>query len=355
MIARFFFKQAVLLSLAFTPFCLGRVIAAETLPELVIYTYDSFLTKDGLGAEIFPLFEKKCSCRVRAIAVGDGAQLLTRLQLDHERGKLGAQIVLGLDQQIWDRARPWTDPWSKWEPIGYSKLAHEFQIEKGFLPFDYSVFAFMADRQALHEAGLSVPRSLRDLLKPEWKRNFIFEDPRTSTPGLAFVLYSKIIFSDSPSFDEFWKSLKGRWLTISPGWDQAYGLFLKKEAPLVWSYTTSQAYHEEHGDSPHSRKYEAVLFEEGQPLQIEGAALVKGVSASPEKLQLAQNFLEFLISPEVQRQVPLKNWMLPVVKKTSLPESFAHLPHPKKVISIQKKSNESQEILSRWRAIIQSN
>jgi len=349
--ARFLFKQAVLFLLLFSP---AAVMAVATSSELVIYTYDSFLAKDGLGAEIFPLFEKKCGCHVRAVAVGDGAQLLTRLQLDHERGKLEAQIVLGLDQQIWDRARPWTESWEKWQPLGYSRLSREFQIEKGFLPFDYSVFAFMADRQALREAGLSVPRSLRDLLKPEWKRNFIFEDPRTSTPGLAFVLYSKMIFSDSPSFDQFWKALKGRWLTIAPGWDQAYGLFLKKEAPLVWSYTTSQAYHEEHGDSPDSPRYQAILFEEGQPLQIEGAALVKGVSASPEKLRLAQSFLEFLISTEVQTRVPLKNWMLPVVKNTSLPKSFAHLPIPKKIISIQKKSPESKEILSRWRAIIQS-
>ena len=55
------------------------------LPELVLYTYDSFLAQRGLGPEVLPLFEAQCGCRVRALSSGDGGQLLTRLQLDAER------------------------------------------------------------------------------------------------------------------------------------------------------------------------------------------------------------------------------------------------------------------------------
>lgn len=342
--ARFFFKFIFFLISLCTAF------PAVALPssELVIYTYDSLVAEGGLGAEIFPVFEKKWGCKLRVVSVGDGLQLLTRLQLDHERRKNEADVVLGLDQLTWDQAKPWIESWGGWSPLSYSRISPELQLEKGFLPFDYGVFAFIADRQALRSMGLTIPRSLRDLLKPEWKRNFILEDPRTSTPGLAFVLYSQNVVP----FDHFWKKLKQQWLTVSPGWAQAYGLFLKKEAPLVWSYTTSQAYHQEHGDDPNARRYEAVLFDEGQPLQIEGAALGKGVVSSPEKLQLAKNFLNFLISPEVQSQIPRKNWMFPVSKHTALPRSFSILPHPKKLISLRRKSAEAQEILSQWRALV---
>ena len=42
---------------------------------------------------------------------------------------------------------------------------------------------------------------------------------------------------------DVWRKLKPRILTVSKSWDEAYGLFLKGEAPLVLSYTTSPAYH----------------------------------------------------------------------------------------------------------------
>lgn len=344
MITRFLIQSIISFSVLWTAF----PSLALPAPELVLYTYDSFIAEGGIGPEIFPLFEKKCGCKLRVVSVGDGLQLLTRLQLDHERGVREADVVLGLDQQTWDRAKPWIESWGSWSPLGYSQISPEVRLEKGFLPFDYGVFAFMADRQAMKEAGLTIPRSLQDLLKSEWKRNFILEDPRTSTPGLAFVLYSQNVVP----FESFWKKLKQQWLTVSPGWAQAYGIFLKKEAPLVWSYTTSQAYHQEHGDNPKSRRYEAVLFDEGQPLQVEGAAMVKGINASPEKLQLAKNFLNFLISPQVQSWIPGKNWMFPVLKHTELPQSFSLLPRPKKLILLRKKSAEVNEILSQWRALV---
>jgi thiamine transport system substrate-binding protein len=337
-------------------FSLGSARNSFATPqELVIYTYDSFVAQGGLGPEIFPLFEKKCGCRVRAIPSGDGGQLLSRLQLDAERGKPGAQIVLGIDQELWVRAKPWLESWKGWIPRGLGDLLSETQVEEGFLPFDYGVLAFMADRQALKELGLEPPSSLSDLLKPEWKRQVLLQDPRTSTPGLLFLLYSNEMIPN------FWKKFRGQWLTLAQGWSQAYGLFLKKEAPLVWSYTTSQAYHDEKGGNrigdSRARRYEAILFREGQPLQIEGAALVAGANPSSDSIGLARSFLEFLISPEVQTKIPLKNWMFPAlkpgVKNFKLPPSFEALPRPRKVIRFHQGADAVKEALSQWRAIVQ--
>lgn len=332
---------------------LSGSLAAESSRELILYTYDSFVAQGGLGPEIFPLFEKKYRCKIRARVVGDSAQLLTQLQIDRQRGQLGGHVVVGLDQSTWDRAKVHVEDWGKWSPLGYSRIPSSLRMGKNFLPFDYGVFAFMVDREALRERGVEVPRNLLSLLKSEWKRNFILQDPRTSGPGLAFLLYSQRLFQKPTEFDQFWKKLKQQWLTVSPGWAQAYGLFLNQEAPLVWSYTTSQAYHREHGDSSVAPRYEAVFFDEGQPLQIEGAALIQGVGASPEILQLARQFLDFLISPEVQQRLPQKNWMFPVMKTTQLPVSFATLPHPKKLISIRSTPGESDEVISRWRTLVQ--
>jgi thiamine transport system substrate-binding protein len=200
----------------------------------------------------------------------------------------------------------------------------------------------------MEEKKLPIPHSLQDLLKPEWKRNVILEDPRTSTPGLSFLLFTQAILGDGQQ--SFWRKFRSQWLTLAPGWDQAYQLFLKKEAPLVWSYLTSQAYQDEHsldrGSSP--RRYEALLFQEGQPVQIEGAAWIRGALKTPRDKEMAKQFFSFLLSPEAQGLIPKKNWMLPIRSDVVLPPSFKNLPVPTRLISITAKSSEIQQALTRW-------
>jgi thiamine transport system substrate-binding protein len=305
-------------------------------PELVIYAYDSFVAKGGPGPELLPLFEKSCGCHVRALGSGDAGQLVTRLQLDAERGAAGADVVVGLDQHTWEKARALSEPWGKWLPKGYDQL--EVKVGDGFLPFDYGVLAFIVDRKKL----ATPPAALADLMKPELRRNLILEDPRTSTPGLGFLLYTRELLGEGAW--DFWSRLRTQWLTLAPGWDAAYGIFLREEAPLVWSYTTSQAYHEAHGDA--EGRYRAVLFREGQPVQVEGAALVRGRPAA--QAALARRFLEFLLTPEAQERLALKNWMLPARKGVKLPESFAKLPKPARLLGAKPAAGETAAALSGW-------
>jgi len=324
----------------------------ESEPDLTIYTYDTFAAQGGLGPEVLPLFEKKCACRVRAVAAGDAGQLLTRIQLDAERRDIRAQLVIGIDQQIWSRAKPWLEPWGKWVPRGYAAIPEKLRVENGFLPIDYGVMTLMADMKQFREMQVEPPRSLRDLINPAFKRNILLQDPRTSAPGLGFLLFAKAVLGKDSV--EFWKSLRKQWLTLTPGWDGAYALFLKGEAPLVWSYTTSQAYHEEHGDSGDikGRRYRALLFREGQPYQIEGAAIVRNSIRSERQRGIARAFLEFLISREVQARVPLKNWMLPVLSSVTIPESFKRLPEVKKLVQTPVDPVEIKEVLSEWGRVI---
>jgi len=199
----------------------------------------------------------------------------------------------------------------------------------------------------------------------------VLEDPRTSTPGLAFLLYA-----DAVGGNGFWGKFRTQWLTLAPGWDGAYALFLKKQAPLVWSYTTSQAYHEEQEleelktqpahapardgvreagkEAPKSSRYRALVFKEGNPVQVEGAALVKGAfEGDSEPLRkIARDFLEFLLTPEVQSQIPLKNWMLPVIPGTKLPESFGRVPKPLKIVRTPTDAERIEKELLQWKKAI---
>lgn len=332
--------------LAFSTALAAPSARAADKPELVVYAYDTLTAKHGLGPDFKIRFEAKCGCTLKLLPSGDGGQLLSRIQLDQERGKSIAQVAWGLDQNIWPRAQAFADPWDKWRPAGFDRIDQRIRVGQagaGFLPFDYGAFAFMADTEALKEHGLTPPHSLRELLAPGWKRNLILEDPRTSTPGLAFVLWTSQALG--AGFAPFWTALHSQWLTLSPGWDGAYGLFLKKEAPLVWSYTSSQAYHVAHGDL--TGRYQALAFEEGQPVQIEGAMVLKSVT-DPKLKVLARQFLEFLLSDEAQAAIPEKNWMLPAIASTHLPASFAKVPVAKTLLRVEKPAAESEALLRQW-------
>jgi thiamine transport system substrate-binding protein len=176
------------------------------------------------------------------------------------------------------------------------------------------------------------------------KRALLLEDPRTSTPGLAFVLFVDAVKRRGASV--FFEKLPPQWVTLAAGWDQAYGLFLKQEAPLVWSYTTSQAFHRAHGDR--EDRYRALIPDEGAPIQIEGAFIVAGNHQTDASRELSRKLLEYLMSPSAQAKIPTTQWMWPARENTPLPDSFRRLPIPKREIRLTPDANAQTAILANW-------
>jgi thiamine transport system substrate-binding protein len=133
-------------------------------------------------------------------------------------------------------------------------------------------------------------------------------------------------------------------VTVTPGWSEAYGLFLEGEADMVLSYTTSPAYHliAESDDTK-----AAAVFSEGHYLQIEVAARV----ASSDQGDLADRFLAFMVSPDFQKVIPETNWMYPAVTPPGgLPSGFETLIAPETVLFFP--AGEAQkardEALAEW-------
>ena len=100
------------------------------------------------------------------------------------------------------------------------------------------------------------------------------------------------------------------------------------------------------------KHYGAVLFDEGQPIQIETMMLIKDSFESAEQKKTALKFLEFMLSGTVQSKIPQTNWMFPVALGTHLPLSFHSVPVPKKVFL--KSDVDTEKILKDWnRAVLQ--
>ncbi len=314
-------------------------------PEILrVYCYDSLMASGGLGEKLFEEFRKKCNCEVQVLPSGDGGQMTARFLLDQKNQKNIPHVLIGIDQNIWSQVRDYAENWETWRPVGLDQMSKELQIESGFLPFDFAPHAFMADTQQLQKLKLPPPQKLTDLLDKKYQRKFILEDPRTSTTGLGFLTWTHSV--KGPKWVQYWSDLKRHWLTMPSGWDEAYALFLKGEAPLVWSYLTSQAYHDENGDT--QQRYRAIVFEEGLPLQIEGAMLVHGAWSDTIKSQ-ARQLLNLLVSPEIQTKIPQTNWMFPARQDVELPESFKRLPTYK---ALPRTPVSADQLLKQWEQIV---
>lgn len=292
----------------------GTAKAAETLN---VYTYESFITEWGPGPAIKKSFEAECGCTLNWVGIQDGVAILNRLKLEGASAK--ADIVLGLDTNLTAEAKA-TGLFAK-HGTDTSKLTLPIDWNDDvFVPYDFAHFAVIYNTEMV----AIPPTSLKELVEGDPSQKIVLQDPRTSTPGLGFLLWMKSVYGDKAG--EAWAKLRPRILTVTPGWSEAYGLFTKGEAEMVLSYTTSPAYHR---IAEKSEKYAAAPFSEGHYLQVEVAGMLK---ASPNAA-LAKKFLTFMTGPGFQDHIPTNNWMFPAgALSTPLPAEFNQLVKPSKTL-----------------------
>ncbi len=285
----------------------------QSKPILTVYTYNSFTSDWGPGPKIKEAFEKNCGCTLKYVSLEDGVSLLSRLKLEGKNTK--ADIVLGLDTNLTAEAEA-TGLFAPHEmTIKKSSLPNEWK-NPSFLPYDFGYFAFVYDKTKLKKP----PTSLKELVEDKDAPKILIQDPRTSTPGLGLLLWVKKVYGDKAN--EAWAKLAPRIVTVSKGWSEAYGLFLKGEAPMVLSYTTSPAYHI---ISEKKDNYAAAKFSEGHYQQIEVAGLIK----SSKQAELGKEFLTFMLSEDFQSLIPTTNWMYPAsLSKDKLPDAYKSLVDP---------------------------
>ncbi|HHC1594926.1 TPA: thiamine ABC transporter substrate binding subunit [Klebsiella pneumoniae] len=306
-------------------------------PVLTVYTYDSFSADWGPGPAVKKAFETECGCELKFVALEDGVSLLNRLRMEGKNSK--ADVVLGLDNNLLEAA-------AQSKLFAKSNVpASAVSVPGGwdndtFVPYDYGYFAFVYDKNKL----ANPPKSLKELVEGPQKWRVIYEDPRTSTPGLGLLLWMQKVYGDQAP--EAWQKLAAKTVTVTKGWSEAYGLFLKGESDLVLSYTTSPAYHmiEEKKDN-----YAAANFAEGHYLQVEVAAR----TAASKQPELTEKFLKFMVSPSFQNAIPTGNWMYPVTQVT-LPAGFDTLVKPQTTLSFtpQQVASERQTWISAWQRAV---
>jgi len=309
--------------------------AQAAKPTLTVYTYDSFTSDWGPGPKVKEAFEKQCNCTLELVGLEDGVSLLSRLKLEGKNTK--ADLVLGIDTNLTAEAKATGLFEAHALTMPKSTLPQGWNDDT-FLPYDYGYFAFVYNKELLK----TPPTSLKDLVEDTNGPSILIQDPRTSTPGLGLLLWIKKVYGDKA--DEAWNKLSKRIVTVSKGWSEAYGLFLKGEANMVLSYTTSPAYHI---IAEKDERFAAAKFSEGHYQQIEVAGLLK----SGKQKELSRQFLQFMLSEKFQRVIPATNWMYPaILAKSDLPAGFNKLidPSPSLLFTDQVIASNRKSWVNEW-------
>ncbi|PID66818.1 MAG: thiamine ABC transporter substrate binding subunit [Gammaproteobacteria bacterium] len=307
---------------------------AAELPTLTIYSYDSFTADWGPGPALGKAFEAECDCQVKWVPFGDGITMFNRLRLEGKQPK--ADVVIGLDNNLLKTAMD-SGLFAE-NNLDLSRLQLPIAWEnQTFIPYDYGQYAFIYDKTKLNHP----PTSLKALIADE-NLSIIYQDPRTSTVGRGLLAWVNRVYPDNAA--KAWQQLAKHTVTVGKGWSETYGAFLKGEADMVLSYNTSPLYHQINEDN---NNYAAAEFAEGHIVQIELA----GRLTTAKHPQLAERFLGFLLSPEAQKIIALKNIMLPVIDVAVEPRFDAF--KPAKTLAVpQPDKATSKQRLKVWQSAV---
>lgn len=325
----------------------------EQAPEATIrvLAYESLLGKKGWGEALRALFEGQevqsgKGCKVQWVPAADAGRILTRMELESERGDLSFDVVMGLDTALFTRAAKWFSPGvvasedrAAWAPhIAELLDAAGPEVARAAVPFDYGMLTFLG------REGKGAAPSKWDGFTQLPAKSLILLDPRTSLPGWALLMGLRSVYPSA--WGEKWKRLREASVTLASSWSAGYALFMQKRAPWIWTYTTSLAYHRAHGETG----YRLARLEEGHPLQLELAGVVKRIRTDQQQA-CVQKFVEALSSEAAQALIAEKQWMFPVRKGVKLPASFNGIPsleNAKPLMPPSLTADGVADILKQW-------
>lgn len=307
----------------------GVLWRSATPITLRVLTHSSF----AVSQPVLDEFEQATNVKVELIQNGDAVTMVNSAILTS--GAPVADVIFGLDENLLAAAED-SDLLVPYTAVRLSDVdpAHRLVDDGLATPVDHGDVCVNFDRAAFTRPGTQIPTSFADLAAPAVKDDLVVQDPGASTPGLSFLLATIAHFGggDDASSDaawlDYWRSLKANGVKVVDGWETAYyGEFSGGSGngtrPLVVSYASS----------PPAEVTDTSLAVDETPTgvitstcyrQTEFAGILRG-AAQP---RAAAAFIEFLLGPSFQADMPGQMYVYPVVSGTPLPDAFAKYTAP---------------------------
>jgi len=339
---RIFFTTAVLGLLLLLSAC-GSSTSSQTAEEVIgpvvvngqlkrfdapttikVVTHSSFAVSQSVLDE----FEAQTNVKVELVQQGDAVAMTNAAILT--AGNPVGDVLFGIDENLLGSVTD-ANLLIPFTPQGISGVSPEFILgPKGLVtPIDHGDVCVNFDRNGLGKSGAAIPATFNDLLDPQLKNDFVVQDPTASTPGLAFMLATIAWFGGGDDVTanapwlQYWKQLKSNGVKIADGWESAYygdfsGGSGKGDRPLVVSYASS----------PPAEITDTSLAVDETPTGVVTSTCYRqtefaGVLAGSNHPEEAAAFIEFMLSPVFQEDMPGQMYVFPVVEGTPLPEIFA--------------------------------
>ncbi len=280
-----------------------------------VVTHDSF----ALSEDLVTAFEASSGISVQFIPAGDAGEMVNRAVLSS--GNPEADVLFGIDTTLLSRA---IDA-DVFDPYTSSVDALRPELRDAGLgivtPIDDGDVCVNIDDGWFAAQGLPAPKTLEDLADPRYRGLLVVENPATSSPGLAFLLATIARYGDA--WPDYWQRLRANDVAVVNGWSEAYlSAFTAGggggDRPLVVSYSTSPPAEIVYAEDPKPEQPSTSVMLDGCYRQVEFAGVLRGAADTAS----ARAVVDWLLSPEVQADVPLSMFVFPARAAVPLPEVF---------------------------------
>jgi len=317
--ARFSLKIAAVLGMAFLVSACGSdadLSQQEGERVLSIMTHDSF----SISEQLLEDFQTENDVEVRFLKSGDTGTTVNKAIL--AKDKPLADVLYGVDNTFLSRALeydifdPYQSPW-------LSAIDDNFELDPQHrvLPVDFGDVCLNFDLAYFEDLGLSTPKTLTDLLDPQYEDLLVVENPATSSPGLAFLLATIGSYGD-PGYLDFWQGLVDNNVLVVNDWEVAYYQEFSRSGgsrPIVVSYGSSPPFEVIYSETAISEPPTTALVSDGACFrQIEFVGILKGT----QNRDLAEIWIDFMLSPDFQEEIPLQMFVFPVNEQAQLDQVF---------------------------------
>lgn len=285
--------------------------------KVTIVTHDSFKLTDSLKAE----FEKSSGYKLEILSPNDAGAMVNQLILTKDAPV--ADGVFGVDNTLAGKAVA-AGIFDDYQSKNIPEVAAGLKLGEALNPIDFGEVCINADKQYFSSHNLALPKTIDDLVKPEYKDMLVIENPASSSPGKAFLI-ATVGVKGVDGYLDYWQKLKDNGVKVVKGWTDAYTKEFsagegKGKYPLVLSYGSSPAA-EVNKDGSDSA---TVSLPDTCFRQTEYAAVLKGAK-NPDG---AKKFIDFLLTKSVQETLPKEMFVYPVNPEAKIPESWAKFAKP---------------------------
>ena len=326
--------------------CGPKVTPTPSGPRtLTVMTHDSF----DASQEVIAQFEAETGATVRFLKSGDTGAALNQAILSKEAPL--ADVFYGVDNTFFSRAIE-ADIFEPYASPVLADIPDELELDPQHRlnPVDFGDVCLNYDKAWFQEKGLTPPATLEDLTKAEMKGLLVVENPATSSPGLSFLMATVGHFGED-GYRDFWARLRDNDVLVTAGWEDAYwGQFSAAsdgDRPIVVSYATSPAAEVYFSEGAYTEPPTGNVLGDGACFrQIEFVGILKG---TPNR-DLAEKWVDFMLSPAFQADIPLHMWVFPANPQADLPEvfQFAEVPPQPAQVSPEAIDQNREKWIEAW-------